>query len=159
MPVPEGYEFALPFDNNIGMDAFRDVGKAPELADVDDDFKKLNCYKGNQSLMGANVKVPMTQEHIDEFLKCKNDIFYFLMNYGKIISLNDGEINFSLYQYQKNMIKLMDENRFVVNLLPRQMGKCSEKDTMIKVRNKKTGEIIETTIEEFQKLCKQKKDA
>ena len=60
MPVPEGYEFPLPFDNDVGMDAFRDVPKSPTLDDVDDDFKKLNCYKGNQSLMGANVKVPMT---------------------------------------------------------------------------------------------------
>lgn len=131
MPIPEGYEFPLPFDNDIGMDAFRDVPKSPILDDVDDDFKKLNCYKGNQSLMGANVKVPMTDAHIAEFKRCKNDIFYFLMNYGKIISLNDGEINFSLYQYQKNMIKLMDENRFVVNLLPRQMGKALDGDTDI----------------------------
>lgn len=154
MPVPADYAFPLPFDNEIGMDAFRDVPKSPFLEDVDDDFKKLNCYKGNQSLKGNNVKVPMTDEHIAEFKRCKNDIFYFLMNYGKIISLNDGEINFSLYQYQKNMIKLMDENRFVVNLLPRQMGKCSEKDTLIKIRNKKTGEITELTIEEFHQLSK-----
>lgn len=135
MPVPADYAFPLPFDNEVGMDAFRDVPKSPFLEDVDDDFKKLNCYKGNQSLKGNNVKVPMTQAHIDEFKRCKNDIFYFLINYGKIISLNDGEINFGLYQYQKNMIKLMDENRFVVNLLPRQMGKAVDGETPILTSN------------------------
>lgn len=161
MPIPEDYEFKdnLPFDNDVGMDAFAPEEKAPILEDVDDEFKKLNCYKGNVSLKGNKVKVPMTDEHVQEFLKCKNDIFYFLMNYGRIIDLDRGIVNFQLYQYQKNMIKLMAENRFVVNLLPRQMGKCAQKDTIVKIRNKKTGEIIELTMEEFYKLAKQKKEA
>jgi hypothetical protein len=66
------------------------------------------------------------------------------MNYGKIISLNDGEINFALFQYQKNMIKLMDENRFVVNLLPRQMGKALDGETDILTENgfKKIKDIV-----------------
>lgn len=119
MPVPKDYPFPLPFDNDVGIDAFQEIEKAPVLQDVDDDFKKLNCYKGNMALKGANVKVPMTDDHIREFKKCKNNIYYFLINYGRIISLDEGEVNFNLYQYQKNMIKLMAENRFTVNLLPR----------------------------------------
>ena len=47
----------------------QEIEKAPVLQDVDDDFKKLNCYKGNMALKGANVKVPMTDDHIREFIK------------------------------------------------------------------------------------------
>ena len=119
MPVPHDYEFDLPFDNSIGQDAFRVVPPAPSLFDVNEEFKQANCYNGNLSLMQINVKLPWTPEWKQELKKCKADTFYFLMNYGKIISLNDGEINFKLFQYQKNMIKLMHENRFTINLLPR----------------------------------------
>ena len=154
MPVPEGYPFPLPFDNNVGQDAFREVPEAPFLLDVDDEFKQSNCYNGNMSLKANGVKVPITPEHKAEFKRCQHDVFYFLMNYGKIISLDDGEIKFKLFQYQKNMIKLMHENRFVINLLPRQMGKCSEKNTKIKIRHKKTGDIRELTVEEFHELTK-----
>lgn len=34
------------------------------------------------------------------------------------------------------------------------MGKCSEKNTIIRIRNKKTGEIIEMTLEEFHNINK-----
>lgn len=129
------YGIKLPFDNSIGMDAFRDIDQAPVLQDVDDDFKRLNCYKSNLSLMRSGVSVPMTDAHQAELKRCKKDIFYFLINYGRIISLDDGEINFALFQYQKNMIKLMDENRFVVNLLPRQMGKALDGETDILTKN------------------------
>lgn len=156
MPVPDDYPFELPFDNTVGQDAFRDIPKAPDLEDVDDEFKKMNCYKGNLSLKGNNVQVPMSPAHVAEFKRCRDDIFYFLINYGRIISLDDGEINFSLFQYQKNMIKLIQENRFSVHLLPRQMGKCARKSTVVKIRNKHTGENKEITMGDFHELSKKK---
>lgn len=159
MPVPEGYPHKLPFDNTVGQDAFRVVPDAPDLFDVDDDFKKLNCYNGNEMLMLKGTKFPYTAEHIAEWKRCKNDIYYFLMNYAKIISLDHGEIKFKLFQYQKNMIKMMQENRFSIHLLPRQMGKCYTKETMITVRNKNTGEIEEISIGDFIEAVKARKGA
>ena len=156
MPVPDNYPHKLPFDNEEGQDAFRIVKDAPDLFDVDDDFKKLNCYNSNEMLMLKGTKFPYTIDHLKEIKKCKYDIFYFLMNYAKIITLDGGEQKFKLYQYQKNMIKLMDENRFTIHLLPRQMGKCYTDDTVIKIRNKTTGLIEEITIGEFNARIKQK---
>lgn len=157
MPIPDDYPFDLPFENGEGLDdAFRDIPKSPDLEDVDDEFKKMNCYKGNLSLKGNNVQVPMSPAHVEEFKKCRADIFYFLINYGRIISLDDGEINFSLYQYQKNMIHLINSHRFSIHLLPRQMGKCARKSTVVKIRNKHTGEIKEITMGEFHELSKNK---
>lgn len=154
MPVPEGYPHKLPFDNEIGKDAFRPVPEAPVLLDVDDDFKRLNCYNGNEALMLKGTNFPYTPEQMKEIKRCKNDIYYFLMNYAKIISLDHGEIKFKLFQYQKNMIKMMDENRFSIHLLPRQMGKCYTDDTVIKIRNKVTGLVEEITIGDFKERIK-----
>ena len=82
MPVPDDYPFDLPFENGEGLeDAFRDIPKSPDLEDVDDEFKKMNCYKGNLSLKGNNVQVPMSPAHVTEFKKCRDDIFYFLIKY------------------------------------------------------------------------------
>jgi hypothetical protein len=50
------------------------------------------------------------------------------------------------------MLKSFDEKRFIINLLPRQMGKCVSGDTMIKIRSKKTGEIKEISIMEFHNM-------
>jgi chorismate-pyruvate lyase len=49
-----------------------------------------------------------------------------------------------------------DEHLFLAgrSLIPTH--NCSEKNTIIKVRNKKTGEIIEMTFEEFHNKIKQK---
>lgn len=154
MPVPEDYKYDLPFDNDVGQDAFRIVPKAPDLEDVDEEYKKINCYNGNEALMAKSSKFPYTQAHIDEWKKCRDDVFYFLTNYATITSLDSGIIKFALYQYQKNMIKIAHENRFSIFLLPRQMGKCYTDDTIITIRNKKTGVVETLTIGKFKAKIK-----
>ena len=48
---------------------------------------------------------------------------YFVENYVKVISLDDGMVPFVLYPYQKDMFKQFQENRFNVVLACRQSGK------------------------------------
>lgn len=120
MPVPSDYKFDLPFTNGDGLDdVFRPIPPAPVLADVDEDYKKINCYKSNELLMAKGTKFPYTPEHIAEWKRCREDIFYFLINYATINTLDHGVTKFNLFQYQKNMIKMMHDNRFNIYLLPR----------------------------------------
>ena len=120
---PEYYEYKLPFDPTIGMDVFKEIDVAPEIEDVDDDFKKANCYKGENKIMNRDVEYPYTEEHVDEIERCMNDVLYFIINYCKIITLSDGLQLLKLFQYQKNTIKIIHENRFSIFKFPRQMGK------------------------------------
>lgn len=90
---------------------------------MDYDFIKEHSYNGNGKLKKAGVRMPITEEEKEELIKCRDDFFYFLENYCKIISLDEGLVNFKLYEYQKKMMKMMDDNRFNIFLLPRQMGK------------------------------------
>ena len=103
-------------------------------------------YNGDQRLKRSGITLDYNEEQIMEIIKCKQDIFYFIENYVKITSLDEGLVNFNLYPFQRNMIQSYLDNREVVCLTGRQMGKCVTGDTMVTVRNKKTGEIKEIEI-------------
>ena len=52
------------------------------------------------------------------------DPIYFAENYMKVIHVDRGLIPLKLYDYQKKMIKAMDEHRYSIILSCRQSGKC-----------------------------------
>lgn len=54
-----------------------------------------------------------------------------------------------LYQKQKELLDFINKNGRVLTLSSRQTGKCVFKDSTIKLRNKKSGEIQEMKIADF----------
>ena len=66
-----------------------------------------NVYLGNPNLKKANTPIEFTEENIVEFLKCKEDPVYFARNYVKIVSLDEGLVPFSLYDFQEKLIILL----------------------------------------------------
>ena len=84
-----------------------------------------NNYLGNPNLKKANVKVEWTQEQLLEYKRCMDDPQYFIENYVKIISLDEGLIQFKMYPFQKEMIGTFHKNRFTICKLPRQSGKST----------------------------------
>jgi hypothetical protein len=82
-------------------------------------------YKGNPNLKAENVQIEFTKENIQEYIKCKEDPIYFAKNYIKIVSLDDGLIPFSMYDFQEKLITNFHENRFNIAKLPRQTGKST----------------------------------
>jgi hypothetical protein len=84
-----------------------------------------NSYLSNPNLKKANVAVEFTQDQIKEFIHCKNDPVYFAKNYVKIVSLDEGLINFDMYPFQEKMIQKFHDNRFNICKMPRQTGKST----------------------------------
>jgi len=82
-------------------------------------------YLGNPNLKKANVKVEFTQENIEEFIKCKDNPVYFAKNYIKIVSLDEGLVNFNLYPFQEKLINNFHNERFNICKMPRQTGKST----------------------------------
>lgn len=80
-------------------------------------------YNGNRKLKKAGISSEMTNEQISEFIKCKNDPIYFCKTYVKIVDLDNGIVTFDMWDFQEEMMLKYTKNRFVINLLPRQMGK------------------------------------
>lgn len=89
------------------------------------DLTKLKGYNGNVNLKKANQKIDWTNELIEEYVKCSEDPIYFTETYMKIININEGLVSFKLYDYQKDMILSMKDNRFNVVATARQAGKST----------------------------------
>ena len=85
----------------------------------------IQGYKGNALIKRANQNIGFSEEQISEYLKCSADPVYFTETYMKIISIDDGLINFKLYDYQKEMLKSMNDNRNTVIATARQAGKST----------------------------------
>jgi len=106
-------------------------------------------YEGNKNLKKAAVQLPYSQEHIEEYIKCKNDVFYFAEKYYHIRDLDKGIIKIKLRDYQKTMLSSFIDNRNTIVNATRQ---CVVGQTKINLRNKETGEIISLKIQELYEL-------
>ena len=84
-----------------------------------------NQYLGNPNLKRANVAVEFTKEQIQEYQKCMDDPVYFIQEYMKIVSLDEGLVPFKMYDFQKTMVNTFHDNRFTICKLPRQSGKST----------------------------------
>ena len=87
--------------------------------------EKSFVYLGNPNLKKVNVPVEFTQEQIQEFDLCSKDPLYFIQNYVKIVSLDDGLVPFKMYGFQKEIVGTIHNNRFTICKLPRQSGKST----------------------------------
>ena len=82
-------------------------------------------YLGNPNLKRANVQQNWTKKQLQEYAKCMEDPLYFIQNYVKIVSLDEGLIPFKMYPFQKDMVGTFHSNRFTICKLPRQSGKST----------------------------------
>lgn len=102
------------------------VPRSKIIKDVDNDANgKPLIYEGSKRFYNPNQRLALTREHIEEIIRCKNDIVYFAENYCYIVSLDEGEHIIKLYEYQKRMLRHIISNRFTVNLQSRQTGKST----------------------------------
>ena len=84
-----------------------------------------DIYLGNPNLKKANTQVEFTKEHIEEYLKCKDDPVYFTQNHIKIVSLDEGLVPFKMWDFQEKLIRNFHGNRFNICKMPRQTGKST----------------------------------
>lgn len=82
-------------------------------------------YLGNKNLKPAGVKIEFTQEQVEEYIKCSKDPIYFAKKYVKVVTLDKGVTQFSLYDYQEELVRVLSNNRFVIGKLARQSGKTT----------------------------------
>lgn len=82
-------------------------------------------YNGNPLLKKARKKIAWTQEQVQEWLKCANDPIYFSEKYIKIVHVDRGFIPIVLYDYQKEIIEKLQNNRRVTVVTSRQAGKTT----------------------------------
>ena len=79
-------------------------------------------YEGKQFLRRGNIWFDNTDDEIAELAKCASDIVYFAEKYA-VVMTDEGVQQVKLRDYQKDLLKDFQHNRFNVVLASRQMGK------------------------------------
>lgn len=84
-----------------------------------------NGYNGNPLLKKPRESVNWDQEKIKEWIRCANDPIYFAEKYIRLVHVDRGFIPMILYDYQKEIIDKIFNNRRLAVLTSRQAGKTS----------------------------------
>lgn len=79
-------------------------------------------YENKTSLLKGDLVFDRTEEEIKEWIKCKNDIVYFVEKYCKIMT-PEGIKNVTLRDYQIEYLKHLEKHRLSILLSARQAGK------------------------------------
>jgi hypothetical protein len=88
-------------------------------------------YLGNIHLKKTGEPIEWTPELIKEYLKCAEDPIYFAKKYIKIVHVDRGLIPLDMYDYQKEIVEKITNNRRVAVLTARQSGKTTTAVAMI----------------------------
>ena len=80
-------------------------------------------YLGNPNVKRDGIVTSWTQSEILEYKKCMDDPIHFARKYCKVISLDQGLVDFDLYPYQEKMFEYFNTHRFNIVLACRQSGK------------------------------------
>jgi hypothetical protein len=87
-----------------------------------EDFKG---YRGSPNLKRSNVQINWTPELLQEMMTCAQDPIYFAEHHMKVVHVDRGLITISLYDYQKEIIETVLNNRYTVAECSRQSGKTT----------------------------------
>ena len=82
-------------------------------------------YLGNPNLKNVGQKINWTEKNLAEYMECKENPEHFIENYVKIVHVDRGLVPFEMYDYQRDMIRKFNDNRFVICKMPRQTGKST----------------------------------
>ena len=81
-------------------------------------------YENNTKLLKGDLVFDRTPEEIQEWLRCKNDIIYFVEKYCKLMT-PEGIKNVKLRDYQQNYLNHLMNHRLSIYLACRQCGKTT----------------------------------
>ena len=76
----------------------------------------------NEFIKKSNEQLEYTPKMVDELKKCANDFFHFC-NYVKVKHPDKGRITYTPRWYQEELLDRILNNRYIVGLLSRQVGK------------------------------------
>tara|TARA_B110000503_G_scaffold128808_1_gene200354 strand:+ start:9370 stop:10962 length:1593 start_codon:yes stop_codon:yes gene_type:complete len=82
-------------------------------------------YLGNSHLKKVDQEIEWSPDLIKEYVKCSEDPVYFAKTYIKIVHVDKGLIPFDMYDYQKEIVEKISNNRRATVLTARQSGKTT----------------------------------
>lgn len=98
---------------------------------IDPNRRERGGYLGNPLLKKARKRISWTPEMVQEFLRCSQDPIYFAERYIKIVHVDRGLIPIVMYDYQKEIVSKVQNNRRVTVVTSRQAGKTTSAAVII----------------------------
>ena len=92
-------------------------------------------HEGKIHTKAADIVFEYTREEMEELARCASDVVYFGNNYCHSMT-DEGVRKIKLRTYQEEMLDSFQDNRFVIMLASRQIGKCHLYDTKITLKDK-----------------------
>lgn len=77
----------------------------------------------NPKIKKAFIQTEYQPWQVEELMKCADDPVYFIKNYVYILHPKKGRIKFALYDFQEEMIRAYQNNRWCISKIARQSGK------------------------------------
>lgn len=106
----------------------------------------LSCFcVHDMNLRRANINFKYTPEEQQEIVRCANDIIYYADKYAYSMT-DDGIQKITLRPYQRRMLRTFQDNRWIILLASRQVGKCSIFNTNVTLINKNGDEYVEKSV-------------
>ena len=106
----------------------------------DSKYFDINTKEGQQNIIHMKKSMKNPEYFIENFVKLR------VLDESLDESQQGRVVNIKLREYQKDLIKNVINERFIVAMMARQMGKCVQKNTFINIiRNK--------PIDIFKKIC------
>lgn len=95
------------------------------IEDIRNDINgKSLTYRRDPTIRKSGTKIALTAEHVQEFVRCASDIVYFAEHYIYIQS-SEGLSLIKLYDYQKQALYNLQNNRFNIFMWARQTSKST----------------------------------
>lgn len=92
-------------------------------------------YENNTKLLKGDLVFKRTEEEIEEFKRCMNDVLYFAEKYCQLMT-PEGIQHITLRDYQSRYLRHLEKNRLSIFKSCRQSGKCVNLNTLVKIRVK-----------------------
>ena len=119
----------------------------------------LDCFhQRDPELKAANVLFQLTKEEEEEFIKCSQDIDYFVETYCQFLT-DYGRQTVPLRDFQREILNTIGDEIWIEDLedlgpkirnyilmASRQVGKCFSFDTQITIKDISTNSLIKITI-------------
>jgi hypothetical protein len=92
---------------------------------IENPIDETQFYRGDKKIPKEDAQFTWTPKMVKEIKKCQKDIIYFAENYFYITNLDRGKEKIKLYVKQKQILRSLMSNRFVVVCSCRQAGKTT----------------------------------
>ena len=130
-------------------------------------FSDLSCFHhGDIELKADNILYQLTQDEVDEFHKCSEDIIHFVQTYCRFLT-DSGRKTVKLRPYQKKILLALANEKYsekfedlipiirnLIMMQARQSGKCFFDGAV--VLQYPSGDIFRVPITLFYYMCKKK---